>query len=875
MAALTRTAGAVAATLLLTALIWLVPQPDSRLPYRSTDALLQDLKQYQRGPVKQPSDWFMVQRVGPDGTLNMDAVRDARLQAKRLHSVPRELDEAWQFEGPTNIGGRLTGVAVHPDELSTVYVAGALGGVYKSTDAGLNFEPVFAEDFALSGGAIAIDMQNPDRIWFGTGEANASGDSYPGNGIYLSEDGGETWTWKGLPESYHIGRIVIDPTDSDRIFVAVMGKLFGFNEERGVYRTENGGDTWEQVFALNDTTGCVDIEINPLNPDTVYAVMWQRYRFPDRRMVAGINSGVWRSADGGDTWTHLTNGIPNYENVGRGSLAISPSNPNVLYLSHSNHPGEIIGVWKSTDSGDSWSELHFGWYHDYIYNSFGWYFGESIVDPEDPDIAYFGGVYILRTTNGGFDWVRVFEDAHVDNHGFLINPNNPSQVISVHDGGYNASQNRGDSSIQFSSLAATQFYAITHDPSQPWRLYGGTQDNGTMRTPDGSIDNWEKIFGADGFYCLVDPRDPDVIYVCYQNGSLLRSLDGGSNFEFINLEWADADDRTNWMTPYCFDPFNYDRLYAGTYRIWQTDNQGTSWTDISGDLTNGDDPGNLTYGTITTISASSVQQGLILVGTDDANVWYTDNAGAEWHQINQDPLPDMWVSRVATHPDSANIFYAAYSGHRVSDETPHLYRSDDFGANWTSVSGSNPDTQLPEGPINDVIIDPHDTARLYVANDYGVFVSLDYGQNWAALGEGLPMSAVFDLEFIPGERRLVAGTHGRSMYSILLGDLSVEDIPATIPTSSELTLISYPNPFNAQTTIRMNLPTPSNLTLVIYDLLGREVTTLASEQFTNAGVTEWTWNASSEDGLSLASGTYIVVATTDSEKLSRRLKLVK
>jgi len=791
----------------------------------------------------------------------------------RLRNQPNELDEIWEFEGPTNVGGRITGIAIHPNQPNTIYASGAIGGVFKSTDGGDTYDPTFDEDFALSGGAIAIDPDDPNRIWYGSGEANSSGDSYPGNGIYLSSNAGETWENKGLPESYHIGRIVIDPTNSDRIFVAVMGKLFGTNPDRGVYRTQNGGDSWEQVLFINDTTGCIDIEINPNYPDSVFAVMWQRHRSPAERSVSGPNSGLWRSINGGDNWNRLTNGLPTDDNVGRGALAISPNNPDFLVLTHTDHPGYFIGGWRTNSGGDSWESIDAMDFYGYdVYSSFGWYFGESIIEPSASNTIYIGGVYSIRSDTYGNSWDYVFFDSHVDHHAFHILQNNPSYIISGHDGGVNISANRGNSSDRFTSLAATQFYAITHDPSLPHRLYGGTQDNGTMRTVDGGIDNWEDLYGGDGFYCLVDPRDSDVIYVSWQWGNILRSTDDGDSWLEIDEDFG--DDRTNWMTPFIFDPHNYDRLYYGTYRVWRTDNRGNSWTAISPDLTDGDDPGTLTYGTITSLSASPVEPGTIIAGTDDANVWYTDNFGEDWTRIDQQ-LPDIWVSRVATHPDSANVFFVAHSGHRISEPQPHLYRTDDYGQTWHAIVGDSPETMLPDGPINDIIIDPHGPAHIYVATDFGVFISTDFGQSWAELGEGLPMSAVFDIDFIASPRRLIAGTHGRSMYSIGLDQVEVDEPARSLPVTDRLFLNSYPNPFNASTTIRLNVTRAGFVNIRVFDLLGRQIAVISQNQRIPAGISEWSWTAQTDDDISIASGTYIVVATTDSEQISRRIQLLK
>jgi photosystem II stability/assembly factor-like uncharacterized protein len=806
MRSLIQTFSTLIVSLLLLAIIWQVPAPTERAPYLMTDANKQALKAELRGPVKQPNDWFMMQRVGPDGTLNMEAVREAREQAIALRNDVSPLAQAWTFEGPTNIGGRITALAVHPDNPGTIYAGGAIGGVFKSTDFGQNFTPIFEEANGQSCGAMAMDPNDPNRIWYGAGEANASGDSYPGNGIYLTEDGGDSWTYKGLPDSYHIGRIVVDPNNSNRVYVAVTGKLFGNNIERGVYRTLNGGDSWERVHYINPMTGCVDLEINENNADIVYAVMWERFRSPSTRLVVGDDSGVWRSIDGGNTWQQLTNGLPHDDpNLGRGALAISPDSPNRLYLFHSGTPfqgsssTEYYGSWRSDNGGDTWTEIDVGNLDDNLYSSFGWYFGESIVEPGDPDVIYVAGVQVIRSLDGGNSWTTEFDDSHVDHHAFWIDPNNPSHIISGHDGGVNRSTNRASTSTEFNSLGATQFYAICHDPSRPWRLYGGTQDNGTMRTMNGGLGDWSFLYGGDGFYCLVNPEDSAVIYAEWQYGNLVRSTDSGNNFFSIS-EWG--GDRTNWNSPYCFDPLNYDRLYFGTYRIYRSNNQGTDWDTISNDLTNGNDPGTLVYGTITTIAASGVQANHVLVGTDDSNVWVTQNGGGNWTQIDN-TLPDRWVSRVAFHPTQPNVIFATFSGHRDGDPTPHVYRSENLGGSWYSISG-NGNTALPNGPINDIIIDPDDPNRHYVGTDFGVFVTYNEGDTWGALGSGLPMSAVFDLEFIASERRIVAGTHGRSMYSYALGD--IEPIVLSVTPASTVTIPPTGGPLLYNVSLISSLP---------------------------------------------------------------------
>jgi photosystem II stability/assembly factor-like uncharacterized protein len=712
-----------------------------------------------------PSEWFLVQRTWPQMTLNRAAVEQARTQAVHMRQAARSLDqEPWTFSGPSNVGGRITGLTVHPSAPDTVYAGAAIGGVFKSTDGGIHFVPVFDEDFALSIGAVAVDPSDPLRVWVGTGEANTSGDSYGGNGVYVTEDGGRSWQHCGLEATRHIGKIAVDPSNSNRVFVAAAGELFGTNPERGLYRTTDAGLSWQRVLYLTDSTSCIDVALNPQRPDTVYAVMWERIRRPFDRHVGGVTSGIWRSYDGGDTWAELTTGLPHGPDVGRGGITVSAANPSRLYAIYADHPGALLNIYRSTDYGNSWQTATY--INNDLYSSFGWYFGQIWADPVSANTVYVQGVSMFRSTNSGQNWSQVFSDAHVDHHALWINPANPQHLITGHDGGVNVSYNRGATSTMFADLPVTQFYAITADPSLPQRLYGGTQDNSTPRTRTGAIGDWDVLYYGDGFYCLVDPRDSDVIYAEYQYAGLGKSFDGGDSWWDLTGDFG--SDRTNWSTPYVMDPHHPDVLYLGTCRVWRTSNGGDSWTAISNDLTDGPGSGNLVFGTITTLAVSPADSNVLYAGTDDSHVWVTTNRGTSWTEISA-ALPQRWVTRVAPHPDSAAVVYVSFSGYKVVEYLPHLFRSSDFGANWLDIGSG-----LPEAPINDVIVDPDHPTYLYVGTDFGVFYTPDLGANWYVLGADLPTSSVFDLEFVHSQRRLVAGTHGRSMWSLSVGEVPLE-----------------------------------------------------------------------------------------------------
>jgi photosystem II stability/assembly factor-like uncharacterized protein len=711
---------------------------------------------------EKPNDWFLMQRSFPYAEINYEARDMAFKQAQHAReSVPQAMRGlGWSFGGPLNIGGRISALAMHPDDITTIYAGAASGGIFKSVNSGQTWTSVFEDAASLSIGDIAIADTDPGMVWVGTGEANAGGGSmtYDGDGIYMSEDGGVNWQHTGLVNIGSVGRLAIHPDDPNTVFVAAMGRLFSNNPDRGVFRTTDGGSSWEKVLYLNDSTGAIDIVIHPLHPDTIYAAMWERVRTPDRRTYGGPGSGIFRSYDGGENWTRLTGGLPaSSAYVGRIGLDISLSDPDVLYAIYADNIGYFDGVYRTANGGESWIRTNDGALANF-YASYGWWFGRIVVDPSNANIAYAIGFDLYKTTNGGNSWSYISSPVHVDQHDLIAHPANPNFLVLGNDGGVYLSSNAGSAWTFLDNLPITQFYTCETDEQYPERLYGGTQDNGTNRTFAAGLGDWESIYWGDGFYVLVDQTNNNYVYAEYQYGQFARSTNGGASFSSA-MSGISGSDRMNWCTPFVIDPGNPQVLYYGANRLYKSTNRAASWQAISSDLTNGAGNFNQVYGTITTIAVAPSNSQYIYVGTDDGNAWRTVNGGTTWVDIGFG-LPERWITRVAVDPDDESTVYITLSGYKYDSYQPHIFQSINAGTSWLDISGD-----LPEAPVNDVIVDPELDSTLYAATDFGVFVTHDLGIHWQMLGDNLPNVPVTDLRFHAPTRTLVAATYGRSMYT--------------------------------------------------------------------------------------------------------------
>jgi len=758
---------------------------------------------------KMPHDFMFMQRAYPTGKILTDAYAKA-IDWKKQHLQQNRQSQValWELVGPTNIGGRISDIEIPVDQALTYYVGTASGGIFKTTDGGTNWNPIFDGVGSLSIGDIEISKNNTNILWVGTGEPNAGGGSlvYDGDGIFTSADAGITWTSKGLPNIGSVGKVLIDPNDENTVFVGAMGALFKNDTNRGVYRTTDGGNTWQQVLFISNKTGVIDMANHPTNSDIIYAVTWERERTPQHRDYGGQTSGIYRSLDGGDTWTELTDGLPTQASEkGRISIDISKSNPNVLYARYADETGDIQGVYKTTNGGDSWVAVNSSQLDNV---GFHWWFRGVFIDPNDENTIYNVDFNVQKSTNGGNSWTIAFPNVHVDQHALAFNTVNDGEILLGNDGGLYKSTNDGASSIKDMTLPITQFYRFYVDPQNANKIYGGAQDNSTIRTTTGNLNDWHIITGGDGFQPLIDPNNTNIIYALSQYGNLTKSINNGASF--TNATYGiSSSDRNNWDTPITFDPQNSQILYYGTQRVWKTTNGAGNWTPISSDLTNGPGGGNLSFGTITTIDVSPLNSNIILAGTDDGNVWITTNAGSSWHNISS-TLPNLWTTKVLADREDENTMYVTFSGYRYAQNLGHVFKSTDAGNTWTDI-GSN----LPDIPVNDIVKDIN--GNLYLATDVGVFLSFDDGLNWTAFGENMPDAIVNDLHIHESEETLYAATYGRSAYKI-----DISGNPGSTISNTFEKIKVYPNP--ASETITVSSPEQfAGLNLIFYDTNGKIV----------------------------------------------------
>ena len=710
----------------------------------------------------------------------------SRMEAFEAHQASRESalfrNLNWQVVGPIQMTGRLTDVAAHPDQPETYYVASASGGVFKSTDDGKTWQAIFEDYPTASIGDLAIDPQNPDVIWVGTGEANILRSTMAGIGLFKSTDGGQSFEYVGLGETHHIARIVIHPQDSNIVYVAAPGNEYRHNAERGVYKTIDGGKTWEHIFFVDEATGSIDLAIDPQNPDILYMATAERKRLRWNDPRPGAQTGLWKSTDGGKQWRTTHRGLPDMTQCERIGIDVCLEQPNVVYALVNNLAANpagrgVIGadLYRSDDHGESWTRCEGSPQIGRIYSSYGWFFGQVRVHPTNPDIVYTMGVQFMRTQDGG----KTFENirgSHADYHAMWFNPKNPDHILVGNDGGvmiskdglatYEAPRNLPIAQMYNVALSNQRgkFYAYTCiQDNMGWRgLIDATDRQNVSFTP------WERGYGDESGRHAVDPTNPDLVYAVNRYGTGpfrfdLTTEDRRNRRKEISPDFGSESRRAQWVSPLIISPHDHKRLLYGAQFVFVSDDQGDNWRRISDDLTNfdPDKQGNIAFSTIFSISESPLEKGLIYAGTDDGNLQVTEDEGKTWRKAPVAWPQDCCIASIeACHFDKDTV-YIACNGKRINDFQTYLFRSNDRGNSWTEIANN-----IPQSIANVIKQDPSNPQVLYAGTDMGVYVSLNGGQHWQVLGTGLPTVYVHDIAIHHDESLMVIATHGRGGYLI-------------------------------------------------------------------------------------------------------------
>lgn len=779
--------------------------------------------------------------------------------ASRLAGFERrvELERASRFAnvrfrpvGPEIMSCRVVDVDVPADSPFTIFVAYASGGLWRTNTNGTSWEPLFDKQSSMTIGDIAV--VDSKTIWVGTGENNSSRTTYSGTGVFKTTDGGATWKNMGLSDTHHIGRILVDPKNPEVVYVTAIGHLYTENEERGVFKTTDGGATWKKILYIDERTGVIDLAMDPKDASTLYAAAWERDRKAWNFLESGPGSGIYKTTNGGESWEKLAGGFPTGEYVGRIGLAVYPADPRIVYAFVDNHAPrpeselpdeqtpsgeltprrlkkltkeqfvgldkEVLGrylkgygypedvkaegviervkkdeltvadvvayvmdadrsmfdveiagaeVYRSNDGGKTWAKTHTTRIDSFSY-SYGYYFGQIRVAPDNADKIYITGVPILTSDDGGKTFRGIDgPNVHGDHHALWIDPNHPNHIALGTDGGLNLSWDNGKTWQTVNNLPVGQFTTVNVDMAEPYKIYGGLQDNGVMMGPStyepgkSDLTDWRMIYGGDGAVVQIDPRDNVTVYTESQFGAISRLNTKTRDRKFIKPKHALKEEqyRFNWVSPIVLSPHSAEIVYFGGNRVFRSLDKGDSWKPISSDLTSDATQGDVPFGTTTTLSESPKTFGLLYAGTDDGKVWVTRDGGYAWDDLSKGLAEQRWVTRVVASGHDEGTAYVSQNGYRNDDFAPYVWKSTDYGKTWTSIAAN-----LPAEPVNVIREDPKNKDVLYAGTDHGCFLSIDGGKSWEALAGNLPNAPVHDLVIHPRDADIVLGTHGRSVH---------------------------------------------------------------------------------------------------------------
>lgn len=779
-----------------------------------------------------PTDPFLHIKSNGEGNFNFKVFKKALKTAANNLKQKEEiegLNEDWSIKGPSNIGARINTIAIDPNNESTIYSGFSAGGIFKTTDDGETWTPIFDDNSFLSIGDIAIDPQNSSIIYAGTGDPNITGYPFVGDGIYKSYDAGETWENIGLQAQSIISKIIVHPSNSNIIYASAMGLPFERNDQRGFYKSTDGGNSWEQKLFVSTDAGIIDFVLSPTDPNTIYAASWNRIRNNHESIIAGPNAHIYKSTDGGDNWITLDNGLPMQDTMGRIGLAISASNPDKLYAVYVNPNSNIDNIYKTTNAGASWSPT-IDWnalngIEDTPLGGFGWYFGQIRVNPDNDEEIYLLGVGLWKSIDGGNNWdyaipITSLHYVHADKHDLIFTPNG-NRLLATDGGLYKTNEEEFDW-IDHDNTPCTQFYRVAYNPHVPDWYFGGAQDNGSIGGESQDLD-WIRLYGGDGFQMIFHPNDPNITYAESQNGNIAVTLQADWSSWNVATNGIMGEDRRNWDMQFILSPHNPSTMYTGTYRVYKsTAGPIPEWYPVSEDLTDGLVSASR-FHTITTVAESKPQQGLVYVGTTDGNVWRSDYGGdnGDWHRLSND-LPDEYVTAVLPSPDNIDKVYVSFSAYKENDNSPHIFRSTDRGETWQDISGD-----LPLLAINDIYVLPmHNDAVILVATDGGVFITKDSGTHWHRLGT-MPVIPVYDLAYNEVKNEIIAGTFARSIMTYSLDDINIFINPTEDYKIPDRNIVISPNPASNLFKIQIkhhNLNKKQTF-LSIYDINGKEVHT--------------------------------------------------
>ena len=702
--------------------------------------------------------------------------------------------------GPSGMSGRIAAIDAVDEDPRIIYIGAAGGGVWKSKNAGTTFKPVF-DKYAQSIGAVRIDQKNPKTVWVGTGEPWVRNSTSVGNGIYKTTDGGDNWKFLGLKETERIGRIAIDPSNSDVVYVAALGHLWGANMERGLYKTIDGGKTWQNILFVDEKTGCADVAIDPNDPSIVYAAMWEFERKAYTFNSGGPGSALYKSTDGGKNWKKLSKDLPK-GNLGRIAISVSAVDPNVVYAMVE---AKKTAFYRSKDKGESWKEMN----TTRSINERPFYFANVMADPLDTNRVYKPGFNLSVSNNGGKNFSSPSIEGgryHSDLHAMYIGKKDNNLLYIGTDGGLYVSVDKGNTWRMVRNLPVSQFYHVSADMAKPYNVYGGLQDNGSWYGPSkspGGISNsdWKSVGFGDGFCAYADPKDKDIVFWQYQGGEIARAYLKTNEFKSIKpYKTGDIEDlRFNWNTPVVFSK-DGDRMYVGAQYLYVTENKGDSWKRISPDLTT-DDPlkqkqmesGGLTidnstaenHCTIFAINESPLDKNIIWVGTDDGNIQLTTDGGENWTKLtaNVPGLPkSTWCSYIEPSNFDKATAYATFDGHRNDDMNSYLYKTTDFGKTWVSLSDKN--LKIYNHVIKEDFVNPN---LLFLGTEFGLYVSIDGGKLWSQFKGKVPNVSIRDIVIHPRENDLILATHGRGV--LIVDDISPLRVLKQDVLVSELTFL--------------------------------------------------------------------------------------